>query len=168
MKNVLQCLCCFIGVSTNRIGEWQRIWQAANEEYSDVKIVAEVNKKKDSSLVNLIDALRSSGWCPNKKSIGNLSIDMSAHNSALKKRALEKELKDGERSVADPKGRLDFLNSALQQKKLDVDEDIELACFLSSIEDSPQLLKRTRISLSDASERFSNFEQLSPFELHFC
>jgi hypothetical protein len=112
--------------------------------------------------------LRSSGWCSNKKYIGNLRIDISPHNSALKKRALEKELEDGERSVADPKGRLDFLTSALQQKKLDAGEDFEHACFLSSIGDSPQLLKRVRISLGEASERFSNFEQLSPFELHFC
>ena len=128
-------------------------------------------KNKESSLVSLISALRDSGWCSNRNDCNQSVCNDAVTNLLRSKRKFSEELTEGERSIADPKGRLDFISSTLQELKDEkkiilTDDEFETACFLSN--NDTQLAKKTYLSLVEASDRFSNFEQLSPFDLHFC
>jgi hypothetical protein len=56
-----------LGCSSNRVGEWERLWLAATTIYHSEAVVKDALSNKDKPLSALVKALRNVGWKEGKK-----------------------------------------------------------------------------------------------------
>ena len=152
-----------LGVSTNRIGEWQRIWIAATVQYAEYENIKRIMENKENSLIILLQNLRTCGWQQARmtSSIHSTSKSPTEITKPIQRKKLENNISDGEKSIADPTGVLDFAASRLQ-----VTRNYDSITAIMSELSEPSMKKRY-ISMAEESEHFSNFEHLSPFDYYF-
>ena len=144
------------------IKEWQRIWNAARQEYSSNSNILMILKNKENSLVQLLQALKQAGWQQTKNIKKYNAFNDKTKFGWLydeKKKRLREELQEGEKSVADPLGRLDFVSSTFGSTF--IDESFDSVCALMEPPD-----KIRRIDTLNLGNRYnnSNLDDLSPFE----
>ena len=151
----------FLGVSTNRIGEWQRVWYAANNDFHHNDQIQQILKVKDNSLVKLLEAMKAAGWQQStgpatgiretrgsgSRILTNTRVITSA---PLKKRTREFKLKtEGEATSPSSSFLSQWTSAAFDNASISV----------------PSSSKRQTEPMEQ--QIFTNLDDLSPFEFNF-
>jgi len=154
-----------LSVSTNRIGEWQRIY-AACKEYRCQSKIHSVMKNRENSLVMLLSALKSIGWHQTKKYI-SLNLNCGSESSTTfieqRRKRLRDEFIEGEKSIADPDGRLDFIASIKNPLS---DDCLDNLCAV--MDNNNEGSEPTLIYSFDSNTLYKSFDELSPFDYQFA